>query len=368
MNKFISNFFRIFIGIFLIISGLLKVNDTIGFSYKLNEYFQVLHIEFFSPLSLSLAFLICIIEVVLGALLISGTKFRFTFLCTSAMMIFFTFLTFYSAYFEKVTDCGCFGDALKLRPWDSFYKDVVILIILFIIYRGKEYIKPIFSNKGDYIYVATVTLCTTILAFYTYNNLPIKDYRPYAIGESISNNMKTCFELNLPCTEESPIYYVKDKSTGKKIEMVADDWLKNTAQYEYVDFANKTKVLVEGYEPKITDFSIQTNSLDITDSVLNSENILLFISYDLKKINKNSINDIKRIYNKISDEKILFLTSSNDDNIKTFKRDQALNVDFCYTDETVLKTIIRSNPGLIRIKKGTVVEKWHYNHFKNIVK
>ena len=145
MNKIISNFLRIFIGVFLIISGLLKVNDTIGFSYKLNEYFQVLHIDFFSTLSLPISFLICIIEVVLGALLISATKFRFAFFCTSAMMIFFTFLTFYSAYFEKVTDCGCFGDALKLRPWDSFYKDVVILIIIAII-SAPSYI-------STYIYV-----------------------------------------------------------------------------------------------------------------------------------------------------------------------------------------------------------------------
>ena len=368
MNKIISTFLRVFIGVFLIISGLLKVNDTIGFSYKLNEYFQVLNIEFFSPISLQLAFLICIFEVVLGALLITATKFRFTFFCTSAMMIFFTFLTFYSAYFEKVTDCGCFGDALKLRPWDSFYKDVVILIILVIIYKGRDNFKSFFSKKGDYVYISSVVLVSTIFAFYTYNNLPLKDYRPYAVGQNISYNMKTCFELNLPCTEESPIYLVRDIKTGEELEMVADMWLSNTDRYEYLNFTDKTKILVKGYEPKITDFSVQNKNIDITDSVLNLDDVLVFVSYDLNKINEKSITNIKNIYMQSVDEQIIFLTASNEDIIKNFNDNNDLNIDFSYTDETVLKTVVRSNPGILRIQEGTVIEKLHHNHFEKLIK
>ena len=367
MNKVVTIFLRIFIGVFLIISGLLKANDTIGFSYKLNEYFQVLGLEFFTPLSLFLAFFICIFEVLLGALLITATKFKFTFFCTSAMMIFFTFLTFYSAYFEKVTDCGCFGDALKLRPWDSFYKDVVILIILLIIYKGKNNFVSFFSKKLDYIYILLVVLTSTLFSFYTYNNLPVKDYRPYAIGQNISDNMKTCFELNLPCTEESPIYVVRDIKTGEELEMVADMWLSNTDRYEYMSYTDKTKILAKGYEPKITDFSIQNKNVDITDSILNLDNILVLVSYYLEKFNKKSITDLKKI-NSNYDKKVILLTASNEKKIKSFQVNNNFNVDFSFADETVLKTMIRSNPGILRIQKGTVKEKLHHNHFKKLIK
>jgi uncharacterized membrane protein YphA (DoxX/SURF4 family) len=129
--KILVGIIRIFVGILFIISGFIKLNDPLGFSYKLQEYFsaQVLNLEFLIPFALVIAIVLVIFELVLGIMLIIGYLPRFTLWSLLIMIVFFTFLTFYSAYFNKVTDCGCFGDALPLTPWQSFYKDVVLLVL-----------------------------------------------------------------------------------------------------------------------------------------------------------------------------------------------------------------------------------------------
>src|SRR5690606_12556954 len=134
--KILVTISRIIVGVLFIFSGFVKLNDPLGFSYKLQEYFseQVLNIEFLIPFALVIAITLVIFELVLGIMLLIGYLPRFTLWSLLIMIVFFTFLTFYSAYFNKVTDCGCFGDAIPLTPWQSFYKDVILLILLFILF------------------------------------------------------------------------------------------------------------------------------------------------------------------------------------------------------------------------------------------
>jgi uncharacterized membrane protein YphA (DoxX/SURF4 family) len=141
---------RIFVGVLFIISGLIKLNDPVGFSFKLGDYFapEVLNLSFLEPYALVIALLVVILEVLLGVMLIMGYAKKFTLWSLLLMIVFFTFLTFYSAYFNKVTDCGCFGDALKLTPWESFSKDVLLLVLILILYKGNRYIKPFFFKRG----------------------------------------------------------------------------------------------------------------------------------------------------------------------------------------------------------------------------
>ena len=145
--KITVSFSRIFVGILFIISGFIKLNDPLGFSYKLQEYFstEVLNIPFLEPYALAISLFVVVFEVILGVFLLIGYKPKFTVWSLLLMIVFFTFLTFYSAYFDKVKDCGCFGDALKLTPWESFTKDVVLLVLILILFLGKSYIKPIFN-------------------------------------------------------------------------------------------------------------------------------------------------------------------------------------------------------------------------------
>src|SRR5690554_5161297 len=136
--RYLVGFSRIIVGLLFIFSGLIKLNDPVGFSFKLQDYFapEVLDLGFLMPYTLLLAIVLVIFEVLLGMMLLLGSSKRFTLWSLLLMIVFFTFLTFYSAYYNKVTDCGCFGDAIPLTPWESFYKDIVLLILILIIFIG----------------------------------------------------------------------------------------------------------------------------------------------------------------------------------------------------------------------------------------
>src|SRR5690554_5938121 len=175
MLKLLTSFSRLFTGILFIISGLIKLNDPVGFSFKLEDYFaqDVLNLPFLTPLALAIAVFVVILEVVLGVMLLLGYKKKFTLWTLLLMIVFFTFLTFYSAYFNKVTDCGCFGDAIKLTPWESFTKDVILLILILILFAGKRYIQPIFKpTKGLIVTGISLILCIA-LGYHVLNHLPI---------------------------------------------------------------------------------------------------------------------------------------------------------------------------------------------------
>ena len=181
--KYLVHISRVLVGALFIISGLIKLNDPLGFSYKLQEYFSadVLNIPFLEPYALAIALFTVILEVVLGVFLLIGYKPKFTVWSLLGLIVFFTFLTFYSAYFDKVKDCGCFGDALKLTPWESFTKDVVLLVLILIIFFGIKHVKPIFS-KGVSNIVAGLSIAACVLfCYHVMNHLPSIDFRAYKI-------------------------------------------------------------------------------------------------------------------------------------------------------------------------------------------
>ena len=185
--KVITQIVRILVGVLFIISGLLKLNDPVGFSFKLEEYFaeNVLNIPLFIPYALLIAVLVVIFEVVLGIMLLIGFKTKFTIWSLLLMILFFTFLTFYSAYFNKVTDCGCFGDALKLTPWESFTKDVVLLVFIMILFFNQKYIQPLFGKLGQNATIFMAYTACLFFAYYVLMHLPVFDFRAYKVGTDI---------------------------------------------------------------------------------------------------------------------------------------------------------------------------------------
>ena len=359
---------RVFVSILFIISGLIKANDTIGFSYKLNEYFEVFSLTFFSEFSVLIAATICVLEIVLGVMLLLGNRLRFVSWSLLLMIIFFTFLTLYSAYFNKVTDCGCFGDAIKLTPWQSFWKDIFLLIPILVIFYHQEKIKPIFVHKKSDVISILSTLLSISFVLYTYNYLPFKDFRPYAIGKSIVDGMKDCYELNLPCPEQSAIYIVKNKKTGELSKMSAKDWSAQLNEFDFVEATDDNVIISKGYERLISDFSIQLNNYDITDSILNENKVFLIVSHDIEKANSNAFEFINDFYNLCIEKKhtIIMLSGSSSELLEKFSSNFNDQFSYAFTDETVLKTMIRSNPGIIELESGTVRNKWHYNKFNQI--
>lgn len=358
---------RLFVGVLFIVSGLIKANDALGFSYKLDEYFSadVLNLEFLMPLSLIMAAGICIVEIVLGVMVLIGSRPKLTNWSLMGMIIFFTFLTFYSAYFNKVTDCGCFGDAIKFTPWQSFGKDILLLIFISFLIVGEKHIQPLFSRKKETMLIGIITFFCFAFVVHTYRHLPWVDFRPYAQGNNIAEGMKTCDELNLPCTEEALVYIVKDKQTGEVSEMLSSDYQNQWENYDFVEATEQSVILQEGYEPPIKDFSISSQGQDFTNQILQEKNAFLLICYNIEKTNADQQNAINEFYRQCQENGISFyaLCASSDEDIANFKANNKATYPFYFTDETTLKTMIRSNPGLLFLNKGTIMGKWHYNDF-----
>lgn len=356
--KIITTISRVLVGLLFIFSGFIKANDPLGFSYKLVEYFEVFGTHFMIPMALPIAIFICIFEIILGFNLLIGARAKLTLWLSLLMIVFFTFLTFYSAYFDVVKECGCFGDFLHLTPWESFTKDLVLLILIIVLFIGKQYINPIFGPRLENAMLLIVIIASTAFPIYTYNYLPVIDFRAYAIGKNIPEQTK-----GIP-DELKYFYKLKDKKTGEIKEV--DKWPENwDVIYDYVD--SRTEVVKKGIDPKIKDFSITSmDGGDYTQDIIeNPDHNFLLVCYDLEKTNKDvfgKINDFAALC-KADSVKIIALTASMPEVIAKFKQETKSEIEFYTSDGTVLKTMIRSNPGLMMLKGGTVIDMWHYHSF-----
>ncbi|MBP2830889.1 DoxX family protein [Aquimarina sp. U1-2] len=356
--KILVTFSRIFVAALFLFSGFIKLNDPLGFSYKLQEYFGegVLNLEFLIPYALLIAVFVVIFEVVLGITLLLGYLPKFTVWSLLVMIIFFTFLTFYSAYFNKVTDCGCFGDALPLTPWQSFTKDIILLVFILILFFGRKYINPIQPiAMHKWVVFASFTACLG-LAYYVLMHLPVFDFRAYKIGTNIEKGMQVPDDA--PKAEFA--YHWKFEVQGEeKVITTSGNYPKVDGKFIEVE----TETIKEGYEPPIHDFTIEKGGFDYTAEFLTRANVLAVVTYNLSKSEEPGLTAIKEV----TDEalslgyNVIGLTASTPEKMKEIKEKFDLNFNFYTTDETALKTIIRSNPGIIQLKKGTIVEKLHWN-------
>jgi len=361
--KYLVHISRILVGVLFVISGFVKLIDPLGMSYKLQEYFSadVLNVPFLEPYALGIAIFVVVFEVVLGVLLLIGYKPKFTVWSLFAMIVFFTFLTFYSWYFDKVKDCGCFGDALKLEPFETFIKDLILLALVLILIFGIKHIKPIFS-KFVLTVVALLSFVASLgLSYNVLMHLPTIDFRAYSVGSNIHEGMITPPDAAKSIKEYTWIYNVN----GKEETYVTDGSGPNT-DGKFVSV--KTKVIDEGYTPPIQDFSIESDDEDLTEHFLNVENLIIIAMYDINKGEPEGIEALK-IFSDNAIKKgytVIGLTASGPDAKAQIKADYNFNFDFYLCDEKVVKTIVRSNPGIVKLNKGTVIQKVHWNDIDDI--
>jgi uncharacterized membrane protein YphA (DoxX/SURF4 family)/peroxiredoxin len=311
--KFLVQLARLIVALTFIFSGFVKLVDPLGSAYKFEEYFgaDVLNLEFLIPYVIPFAIVLILVEIMLGVMLLVGYLPKLTVWSLLGIMLVFLFLTWYSAYYNKVSDCGCFGDAVKLSQWGTFYKNVVlIVIVLLLVFRVKD-IKPLFNvNFSKWV----TFLSFFVFLYLTYHvlvHLPIIDFRPYAVGKNIPEGME------YKGTEEPPIH----------------------------------------------DFYLESNEgEDVTDKVLAGENVLLIIANTLSKSDENGFSDIKNLTDKALDKgyNVYMLSSSSNEEFIALKKKYNFNFEMLFGDETTLKTIIRANPGIVKLNKGTVTGKWSW--------
>ncbi|WP_100612460.1 BT_3928 family protein [Confluentibacter lentus] len=361
--KIIIHISRFLVGALFIFSGFIKLNDPLGFSYKLQEFFtpDVLNLPFLEPYALLIAVFVVVFEVVLGVFLLIGYKPKFTVWSLLIMIVFFTFLTFYAWYFDKVKDCGCFGDFLKLKPVESFIKDVILLVFILILFFGIKHIKPLFGKLPTTILALLGFIVSLWFAYHVLMHLPLIDFRAYKVGNNIKEGM------SIPENAAKPIqeFYWKFKINGKE-EIITTDGSYPEVDGEYISYENK--IISEGYQPPIQDFSIESDEEDLTDYFLSEEKLIMIVSYSLEHIERDSLKKLK----KMTDEAIkkgytvIGLTASGADAKKNIKDTYKLDFDFYLCDEKALKTVVRANPGILKLNKGTVIQKLHYNDMDDL--
>jgi uncharacterized membrane protein YphA (DoxX/SURF4 family) len=362
---------RIFVGLLFIFSGLIKINDPLGFSYKLEEYFEVFHITFFSDYAVAIAIFLCSLEIIFGFALLIGVRPVKIAWGLLLLIIFFAFLTFYSAYFKVVQTCGCFGDAIVLTPWQSFSKDLVLLLLILVIFFNKARIKPLFSARaGDQLLIASVLL-TVGIGLFTYNFSPVIDFLPYKIGANIPDEMKT--PPGAKPDEYELTYHLKNKKTGETkvmnndLYMSSNIWKDNNWQV----LGDPERAFVKkGFTPKIQDLSIQdSQGTDYTRELLgNPFYNLVIVAYDLSKVDTDAMHRLNALAINLQENfntRTVLLTSNSAESANAFAKEHRLVFEIFYGDEVPLKSMVRANPGILLLKNGTVINKWHYHLMPN---
>ena len=364
MKNLITQFSRIFVGILFIISGLIKLNDPIGFSYKLAEYFSepVFNMPFFAPFSLAIALILVILEVILGVMLLIGYKTKFTIWSLLILIILFTFLTFYSAYFNVVKDCGCFGDALKVTPWQSFTKDIVLLFFILILFFNKKLVKPLFiNNLQNIIIFATITL-SSFMGVWVLNHLPLIDFRPYKVGNNIQKGMRIPDGAEKSVVEMVFIY----KVGGVDKEFTEKDLMNIPEGAVFVD--RKDIVITEGFVPPIHDFTMEKDGTDYKDELLDEPKLMLITAYDLNLSDESGMKKMEKLNQqaKAKGYKVIGMTASSPEEITAAKKQFGLTFDFYFCDGITIKTIERASPSIVLLEKGTIKQKVHHNDIEDL--
>ena len=357
---FIVNLCRMALALTFILSGYVKAIDPLGTQYKLNDYAAAMHLSEYIPdwLTLTGAIALAMTEFALGIFMLFAIRRHLVSRLMTAMMVMMTLITVWIFIANPVKDCGCFGDAIKLTNGETLLKNIVLLAAAIVTAMRPLDMARLISKSNQWIvtnYTLVYIVCTSLYCLYA---LPTFDFRPYHIGADIKKGMEIPEGAEQPEFETTFIL----KKNGQTREFTLDNYPDST--WEFVD--SKTVQTRQGYEPPIHDFSLTDTETgeDITDNVLSHKGYtFLLISRSLAYADDSNFGDIDQIYEYASEHNIPFycVTASTDSDINRWRDLTGAEYPFCTADETTLKTIIRSNPGLLLLKDATIIGKWSHN-------
>lgn len=364
ISNYIYHTGRILFGLVFIFSGFVKAVDPLGLTYKLQDYFTSFGGLFLqlSNSALVLAILLSTIETVIGLNLVFGIKVRFTAIIALLFMLVMTPLTLYIAIYNPVSDCGCFGDAIKITNWQTFIKNIILLpvIITVLITYGKK--RSHFVAPLEITAILLFSAFGTGISVYAYRHLPQIDFLPYKTGTNIAEAMFIPENANM---DEYMTTFIYEKE-GVQKEFTLDNYPKDDSTWVFVD--QKTTLIKEGYQPPIHNFNIY-NKLDediVPDIIDYTGYTYILVMYDLNKASVEGAQLAQKIYNryKHSSTRFYAVTASGEADIAAFSKKTGTNLPYYKADPITLKTIIRANPGLVLIKNGTITGKWNWRDFE----
>jgi len=361
--KYILWLIRIIVGALFIFSGLIKANDPLGLSYKMNEFFDVWNMGFMVPYSLTLSVLMIGFEIIAGIGLLLGAAFRaFSFLLL-LLTLFFTFLTAYVYLTDKIKECGCFGDCIKISNAETFWKDVVLTILVIILFVYRKKVQPLFNGKITFALMTLTVVFAFATQWYTLNYLPYYDCLAYKNGANIWEKMQAP-PGSTPDVYKTMMIYEKD---GKQQEFDETNYPWQDTTWKFVD-SKSTLVQKGNADPAIKDFVLNDyTGNDLTEGILKQPGytFLLYVK-DVKKASRENIERLQSLVTTANQLNIPFyvLSSSAQSDADKFAAEYKLQgAQWLIIDGTVSKTAMRSNPGLMLLKEGTIQNKWSFKSY-----
>jgi uncharacterized membrane protein YphA (DoxX/SURF4 family) len=355
--KILANLFRVLTGMVFIFSGIVKGVDPLGTAYRIEDYFYAFGGNTLVPMALFLAILLCTVEFTVGVMLLLNLNMKFTSWILVLMMVFFTGLTLNDAISNPVPDCGCFGDALKLTNWQTFYKNLVLLPMAIVILMYRKKFVPFAGISMQWMLTAAFAGLFAIFSYRCYSHLPAIDFTEWKVGHKL-------FPEN-----PKPVQYFltyKNKASGETKEYLSPNYPFNDSvwmsQWEFVSQRVEDPNFYYGKSLVISD----TAGNNVTESIIrNPEYQLIVNAYDLASADRKAFRALNDFCAKAYADDIptAVLVSAQPSDISDFVKENELSLDFYVADDIALKTMVRSNPGLMLLKNGVILHKWHHNDF-----
>lgn len=352
--KILRDLSRILVGLVFIFSGVVKAVDPLGSAYKFHDYFLAFNMGWLDWFSLPLGILLCTTEFVAGFSVITGIRQKTGIWVIILLMLLFTPLTFVLALTNPVSDCGCFGDAVQITNWQTFWKNVILIILSVIIFTRRKQITNIFRASTEWIVTGSVAVIFIIFSLGNLRYLPVIDFLPYKTGIKIADQMV------IPEGAEPDKYmttFIYEKN-GEQREFTLENYPADDTSWIFVD--QKTVLLKKGYQPPVHDFSItNTNGVDLTGQILADNSYsLLMLSRKLNEAGSSHLFKGFDLGKYISEHGISFyiLTATASDDLQKYLN----GLNFCTVDEITLKTMMRANPGYMLLKEGVIQGKWSW--------
>lgn len=357
--RLVKNLCRIIVGIVFIYSGFVKGIDPLGSDYKFTDYFNAFGMGWMNATTLFFSFALSLVEFLIGIALLFNLWVSRMAWGSLLFMAFFTPLTLVLALTNPVSDCGCFGDAMILTNWQTFWKNIILLLLAIMIFVYRKEYKSSLPLVGQFSFLALAGAGMLCLSVYCYRHLPVLDFRPYAVGKNITEGMRLS-EGAEPDQYEVTLKY-KNKQTGEVQSFTEENYpWQDTLNWEYE--SSSERLVKKGYITPIHDLVIEHPTLgNITEEILEDDNhTILAVAYNLTQSDVQYQPAINRLAEYAQEKGIRFygLTSSSERDIETYKKRYHVPYEFCTADEIQLKTMIRSNPGVIILREGTILDKW----------
>ena len=357
--RLVKNLCRIIVGIVFIYSGFVKGIDPLGSDYKFTDYFNAFGMGWMNATTLFFSFALSLAEFLIGTALLFNLWVSRMAWGSLLFMAFFTPLTLVLALTNPVSDCGCFGDAMILTNWQTFWKNIILFLLAIMIFVYRKEYKSSLSLMGQFSFLTLAGAGMLCLSIYCYRHLPVLDFRPYAVGKNITEGMRLP-EGAKPDQYEVTLKY-KNKQTGEIRSFTEENYpWQDTLNWEYE--SSSERLVKKGYITPIHDLVIEHPTLgNITEEILEDDNhTILAVAYNLNQSDTQYQPAINRLAEYAREKGIRFygLTSSTERDIEAYKKRNHVPYEFCTADEIQLKTMIRSNPGVIILREGTILDKW----------